>query len=410
MLAVRTTRFFDGERFGDGEVTVLVDKGRITAVEQGFPVLSESWQVLDYGDATVLPGLIDTHSHLVTDGGLRALDRVAGYSDDDIDAVITAGLGRHLDAGETTVRDLGDRDFTVLERRNRQRSGVAASEPTILASGPPLTSPGGHCFYMGGEVAGRDAIIAAVKERAERRADVVKVMASGGMNTPGTDVMRTQFSTADLRLIVEQSHAAGLPVTAHAHGLPAVEQAVEVGVDGIEHCSCLTDKGIDLSEQLLEKLANSGIAIGGIVPVPPSAMMANAPAAVREQMEKQGLTPERLKAVRLSMVGRAHRAGVRLVAGPDSGIAPFVGHGMLRGLITFFTEAGLSTSASLAAATSAAAEACGVGDRKGLLRSGYDADLVVVDGDLRTDLDALGRVRSVVLGGRLVRTADEMAD
>src|SRR5204863_8635949 len=96
-------------------------------------------------------------------------------------------------AGVTTVRDLGDRRFCVLDRRDRQRSGPV-TEPTIVVSGPPLTSKDGHCHYMGGEVSGADEIIGAVAERVERGVDIIKVMASGGVNTPGTDVMLTQFT------------------------------------------------------------------------------------------------------------------------------------------------------------------------------------------------------------------------
>ena len=130
------------------------------------------------------------------------------------------------------------------------------------------------CGYLGGEVSGADEIVAAVRERVERRVDVVKVMASGGMNTAGTDVFAPQFSIDNLRLLVEQAHAAGLPVTAHAHAALAVDQAVAVGVQGIEHASYLvrsTDGSgalqlagftdIYATGEQLAFLADSGIAV-----------------------------------------------------------------------------------------------------------------------------------------------------
>ena len=110
---------FDGERFTNGGATVVIDDGRIAGVEPGLPDVPDGWRVIDHPDATVLPGLIDTHVHLVTDSGMGALDRVAGYSDDELDAVITDGLRRQLAAGVTTVRDLGDRRFNVVDRRDR---------------------------------------------------------------------------------------------------------------------------------------------------------------------------------------------------------------------------------------------------------------------------------------------------
>src|SRR6478609_2263384 len=181
MLAIRATWMFDGESFTDGGVTLLIDDdGRIAEVEKGLPDLPENLPVFAHPDATILPGASDTHVHLLTDSEVGALDRVAGYSDDELDAVITDGLRRQLTAGVTTVRDLGDRRFNVVDRRDRQRAGRPSEpEPTILASGPPVTSMGGHCHYMGGEVSGVDGIAGAIDERAQRGVDIVKVMASG---------------------------------------------------------------------------------------------------------------------------------------------------------------------------------------------------------------------------------------
>ena len=403
MLAIRAPRIFDGANFADGGGTVLVDDGRIVGVEDGYPDLGERWRIIEFQDATALPGLIDTHVHLVADSADGALDRVAGYIESEIDDVITDGLRRQLAGGVTTIRDLGDRRFCVVERRDRQRSGaVAQPEPTILAAGPPLTSPAGHCFYMGGEVDGRDAIAAAIRERAERGVDIVKVMASGGMATPGTDVLHTQFSTGDLRFLVERAHAFGLPVTAHAHGLPAVLQAIEVGVDGIEHCSCLTDKGVELSDELIATLADRRIAIGGAIGAPPAEMFASVPQAIKDLMKRSGVDPAGLRRLRLDMIGRMHGGGIRFVTGADSGIAGWMGHGRLHQAISFLVESGATVRQALVASTSLAAEVCGVGDQKGLLRKGYDADILIVEGDLAADVDALTRVRSVLLGGVVV--------
>jgi len=122
----------------------------------------------------VLPGLVDTHVHLVADSQQNALDRVAGFTEEEIDEVVTDGLRRSLGASVTTVRDLGDRWFNVVGRRDRQRRMPGRLEPTIVASGPPLTSPGGHCYCMGGEIPDRATLEAAVRARAERGVDVVE--------------------------------------------------------------------------------------------------------------------------------------------------------------------------------------------------------------------------------------------
>ncbi|MGS0687258.1 amidohydrolase family protein [Nakamurella sp. GG22] len=397
MLAIRTSRLFDGEDFAADDATVVVDDGRIVGVEDGLPNLPEGIDIREVRDGTVLPGLIDTHAHLVADSTFSALDKVAGFTAEEIDAVITESLRRQLAAGVTTVRDLGDRDYSVVDRRDRGDSDL---EPTILGSGPPLTSPGGHCHYMGGEVADRASLARMIDERVERRVDIVKVMASGGMTTPGTDVLHTQFSTEDFRFLVDRSHAAGLPVTAHAHGLPAVLQAIEVGVDGIEHCSCLTGTGVDIGDDALDTMVRSGIVVGGAFGSPPADAIDRAPQAIRDMIKRMGTTPEGFRAIRLAMVARMRDAGVTFVTGADSGINPFMAHGNLRRSAEFFVDAGATAAEALAASTSIAARACGVGDRKGLLRKDYDADILIVDGDLRAGIGALADVRAVLIGGR----------
>src|SRR5262249_34400940 len=156
------------------------------------------------------------------------------YSDERVDAVIEAGLRAQLAAGVTTVRDLGDRRWVTLGWRDRIADGTAGvAGPTIVAAGPPITPPAGHCWHMGGEAADAEALRAAVREHAERGADIIKVMASGGVMTAGTEVLACQYTVEELRTVADEAHARGLAVTAHAHGLPAVVHAMDAGVDGI---------------------------------------------------------------------------------------------------------------------------------------------------------------------------------
>jgi imidazolonepropionase-like amidohydrolase len=291
MMAIRCSRVFTGEQFSERPATVLLDRGKIVGVETGHVELDESWQVAEYPTATVLPGLIDTHVHLVADSEVGALDRVPGLGDDELDAVISEGLRRQLAAGVTTVRDLGDLRYAVVNRRDVQRAGrTREPEPTIVASGPPLTSVGGHCDLLGGEVANRAQMSAAMRERVQRGVDVVKVMASGGMFTPGTDVMGTQFSADEMHLLVELAHEAGLPITAHAHSLAALEQSVDAGVDCIEHCSCLTQKGFVLSDELVASIADRDIAISCVITPNPQMDLSQAPPAL-QKLVAAGFTP-----------------------------------------------------------------------------------------------------------------------
>ncbi|WP_395726839.1 amidohydrolase family protein [Nakamurella sp.] len=403
MLAIRCAALFDGASFAPGPATVYVDGAVITGTEPGHPPVGDAVELVDLGEVTLLPGLIDTHVHLVADSGPRALDLVEGYSDGEIDAVVTRSLAAQLAGGVTTVRDLGDRRFVAVDRRDAQRAGRAGPvEPTILASGPPLTVPRGHCWYLGGEVDGPAEIENAVAERIDRRVDVVKVMASGGMNTTGSDVMVPQFSLGEMQLIVAMAHGAGVPVTAHAHALAAVEVAVAAGVDGLEHCSCLTPRGLAMPDALLSVLAGRATPIGAGMMAGGVAAFAEAPPNVIASMTRMGLTPQIWIDSRRALVGRMHAAGARFVGGSDAGIEPYLGHGLMRSGLDFLVSAGATVPQALAAGTSLAADACGLGSRKGWLRAGVDADLIVVDGFFGVDLAPLARVRQVMVGGAFV--------
>jgi imidazolonepropionase-like amidohydrolase len=400
LRAVRAERFFDGEQFRRSGATVLVAEGKVVGVEAYEFNPPPGCAVLSYG-GTLLPGLIDAHTHLVTDSGPMALDRVAGYSAAEIETVMTRALRDQLAAGVTTVRDLGDRDFSSVDRRDRQGGSGMAVEPSIVASGPPITSEGGHCHYLGGEVAGRAQIRRAIADRADRNVDVVKVMASGGANTPGTDVMTTQFTDSELRLIVELAHEAGLPVTAHAHGTPAVEQAIAVGVDGIEHCSCVTDRGAgDVTDATLDTLARSQIAVCPTLGLDP-AVAKTPPPQLLAMLSRMGLTLEQWVQARAEFVGRLHRAGVRLISGIDSGINPAKRHGTLPHAVLDLQAAGLTIAQALATATSASADALGLGG-KGRIAAGRDADLLIVSGDLADNPDALLDPQAVFRAGHRI--------
>jgi imidazolonepropionase-like amidohydrolase len=394
VFAIRANHAFDGEDFRAGGATVLVDDAGIVGVEPLRYEPPSDCDLVDYGDATVLPGLIDTHVHLVGDSRVMALERLAEYSPEEIDAVVIESLRRQLAAGVTTVRDLGDWHFNVVERRDAQRQ-VDDGLPWIVASGPPITSPGGHCGYLGGEVSGADEIVAAVRERAELRVDVVKVMASGGMVTTGSDVFVPQFPIEELRLLVEQAHAAGLPVTAHAHSAAAVDQAVVAGVEGIEHASSRA------TEEQLAALAASGIAVcptlGGFNTKSLAALLAVAP-RFQQIFADAGLTPESYLEIRMSALRRMTTFGIQLISGDDAGIGPDKAHGTYAEAVIELGQV-TGTVPALVAASSDPAAAIGLGRSKGRLRRGYDADLLVVGGDLAADLTALRDVRQVVLRG-----------
>jgi imidazolonepropionase-like amidohydrolase len=167
-------------------------------------------------------------------------------------------------SGVTTVRDLGDVGYRTLAFRDSPRAGL----PRIRAAGPPLTVPDGHCYYLGGVVEGPDAIRAAVLEHEQRGVDVIKVMASGGMTTVGTDPFGVQFDAADLRTLVDAAHSVGLQVLAHAHSLAGIRHALAAGVAGIEHFTGLTEIGIRVPDEVLEAVSEASRSRPARLPAP----------------------------------------------------------------------------------------------------------------------------------------------
>lgn len=390
MLAYRADRAFDGDRMLDGGALVLVDEveGSILGVEPATAAAPDGVPVAYTAGTTLLPGLIDTHVHLVADDSPGALDQLPGLGEADLDAIVGRALDAQLRAGVTTVRDLGDVGFLVADRHRAHPAG-----PHVLASGPPVTVPGGHCWNMGGAVDGRDGLREAITQRVEHGVDVVKVMASGGLLTPATDVSACQFGLDELRFLVEQAHGAGLAITAHAHAVASVEQCIDAGVDGLEHCSCMTGTGMYADPALLERLASSGIAV---CPTLGRAPGTEPPPPLQSVMDGLGVTFEGITA----HAGAMHAAGVRLVAGADSGVAPGKPHGVLPWAVVEHVEAGARPVEALAAATGLAADSLGVGDRVGRLRAGLSADLVLVEGDPTADALAVTRPVAVVCRGR----------
>jgi imidazolonepropionase-like amidohydrolase len=223
-------------------------------------------------------------------------------------------------------------------------------------------------------------------------------MASGGAMTAGTDVQDCQFTAEELRAVVDEAHRLGLPVTAHAHPTAAVENALAAGVDGIEHCSCMSASGIHAPPALAARLAASGTYVSPTLGRDPAIQP---PPNIQAVLARIGATWEDL----VAHAGALHRAGVTLLSGVDAGIGPGKRHGLLPRAVESLVEAGVPAATALASGTAVAARACGLGQRTGRLAAGLDADLLLVDGDPLADITCLQRPRLVVSRGREVPLA-----
>ncbi|MER7821058.1 amidohydrolase family protein [Streptomyces sp. NPDC096097] len=367
---------------------VLYDGGRIVAVGPRAEVEAQAGPDVPrsaFPDGTLLPGLIDSHVHLALDAGPDPVACLQAASDAELYAGMAERAGRLLATGVTTARDLGDRGGLAVRLRDEIAGGHVPG-PRLLSAGTPLTVPGGHCWFMGGEVEGADAIRTAIRRNAAAGVDLIKVMATGGGITKGgPPSWQAQFTPTELASIVAEARRFGLPVAAHAHGTEGIAAAVAAGVDTIEHCTWMGRTGFDVREDLVDAIAARGIAV---CPAASPDWRGFAERFGRERAEE--------------MFGRLRwmaERGVRLLPGTDAGVPHAVFDGFASSL-EFFGHIGLDPARIVDLATTDAARALGIDADTGRLAPGLRADLLVVDGDPLTDLAALRSVRLVVAGGR----------
>jgi imidazolonepropionase-like amidohydrolase len=341
---------------------------------------------INVSGCTIIPGLIDGHAHLCFDGmpGWRAT-----YDSDSPNRMLlrmAANGRRMLQAGITTVRDLGAPTGLSIEARDAFASGLVPG-PDLLVSGAPVTTTGGHCYFMGGEADGELEIRKGVRERVKAGVDWIKVMATGGNMTRGTNTLAPQYTVDELRALVEEAHRLRRRVAAHCHGTAGIRVAVEAGVDMLEHCSFTGRDGIDYDPAVVSAIAAKDIAVSPTV----SIGWRNWPDDGRRQQ-------------RGAILRDMFAAGCSVVMSTDCGI-PGVPHEALAGGMAVLADvAGLSPVETLKLATSRSAALLGLTDR-GTIEPGKRADLLVVEGDPTDDLAALDRVRYVIKAGALVFSA-----
>ena len=360
--------------FGDRLVSWA---GRAQALPEEYGGLPRT----DYPGATILPGLIDSHVHLGFDGGPDPAARMRAETDEQQLVLMLRNARDLLGVGVTTARDLGARSFLGVVVRDAIASGLARG-PRLVVAGPPVTVTGGHCWFMGGEADSEDDLRRIVRTHHKHGADLIKVMATGGFMTSGSAPWYAQFTTEQLAVIMAEASRVDKPVAAHAHGLEGIRRAVAAGVTTIEHCSWVTET----NERFFDEPLAAEIAERGIVVCP--TINVNAPYVT----ELTGITVG-------ENVRRMWEAGVRIIAGTDAGIDNTPHHQYAGGLAAMVSLLGFSPADVIAMATTEAAAALGLGAVTGRLAPGYEADLIVVDGDPLADIAALGRLRRVVARG-----------
>ncbi len=370
---------------------VEISGGRIGEVGPalGADAAQDPRRVIALDGATVLPGLIDLHLHLVWDGSANP---VATNARDGTQMTVVKAVEharRTLHAGITTVRDVGSIEDIAITVARASDDGVFRG-PRIVASGQTLIMTGGHDPFWGIMVDGPGEALKAVRRQVYAGAGVIKLSATGGVygRASGEDVGQAELSREEIEVICREAHRFGLKVAAHAIGEQGIANAVHGGVDTIEH-------GHFLTPGLAAEMARRGtVLIPTLFVYRQIASMPGIPAYA--QHKAQAIVERHQQAVR-----HAREAGVVIGAGTDAG-SPLSPHPCLVEELACLIDAGLTRAEALTAATGDAAGVLGLEDRIGTVAPGMVADLVAVGGDPTVDLDHLRDVRLVVKDGDIV--------
>jgi len=391
---LNNARVIDGHG-GAWEGHVVVRDGLIDTLGEGPPAeaATKGAKVFDLQGMCLMPGFIDCHVHFRSDGVANPRAQVAA----DTDAMTTLRSARNarrtVEAGITTVRDCGSKNFIDFSVRAAIEAGIIPG-PRMALSGMIICMTGGHGWEVGLEVDGPEGVRRAARQMLRAGADNVKMIATGGILTEGTELGAPQLTEEEMRAGVEVAHKAGKIACAHAHGATGIKNAVRAGVDSIEHGYYLDQEGVEL---MLDR---------GTVLVATSAAVRN----VAQRSVADGLLEsvhrKASQAVEhhIENFKRAYRAGVKLAMGTDTGV-PFTDHGNNLDELVHLVDMGLPPMEAIRVATLDSARLIQMDDRIGSIEVGKLADLVVFDGDPLEDITQLqdkDRMRLVMKGGDTV--------
>jgi imidazolonepropionase-like amidohydrolase len=383
-----------------GERTLVIDDGIIQRIERGRQPAAEGVELIDLGQQVCLPGLMDLHTHITSQSGPGAyMDRFT-RNPAEIALQATVYARRTLDAGFTTIRDLGDSFNVSVALRDAINSGKVVG-PRIYTSAKSLATTGGHADPTNGwrhDLMGRpgpeDGVLngpaaarEAVRQRYKDGADLIKITITGGVLSMARSGLAPQFFTDEVEAVVETARDYDMHVAAHAHGKEGMLRAIRAGIHSIEH-------GTMMDEEVFAAMVEHGT---WYVPTILAGKF------VAEKAEIDGYFPDivRPKARMIGPImqqtfGRAWRAGVKIAFGTDSGVSA---HGDNAQEFIYMVETGMAPIEAIRAATVHAAGLLGISEQAGSLSEGRWADLVAVDADPLEDIAALTEVRFVMKGG-----------
>ena len=385
-IAIHNARLIDGNGQAIERATVIVRHGKIHAAGPSRAVsIPRGATRIDGRGLTLLPGLIDCHVHLCLGSEPDVVQAIE--EETPTETLLKSGqMARQtLEAGVTTVRDVGSRDHSIFALKRAIDKGLTAG-PRIVGAGLAICMIGGHARFIGQEVEGVEQVRKVVQAQIAAGAQVIKVIASGGVLTPGTSPDQAQMTVEELQAAVDEAKRAGLKVAAHAHGASGMKNAVRAGVHSIEHATLMDEE----SAALMNEQA--------VYMVPTLSALATTAACRRgcgipdSALDKAKAMTKRHQA----SFKQAHRRGLLIAMGTDAG-TPFNYHGDNAQELERMVAFGMNPMEAILASTSSAARLIGIQDVLGTIERGKEADLILVDGNPLRKIELL-RDRSRIVG------------
>lgn len=393
-VAIQHARLIDGNGQSHERATIIIRNGLIHAAGPSRSIsIPKGAKRIDGRGFTVLPGLIDCHVHLSLGGEADVVRAIEQETPTETLLKASHMARATIEAGVTTVRDVGARDHSIFALKQSIDKGLTAG-PRIVGAGLAVCMVGGHARFIGQEVDGVEQVRNAVRSQIFAGAEVIKVIASGGVLTPGTSPDQAQMTVEELRAAVDEAKRAGLKVAAHAHGSSGMKNAVRAGVHSIEHGTLMDEEAATLMKR------------HGVYMVPTLSALATTAACRRGCGVPDGALDKAKAMTRRhqSSFRQAHRRGLLIAMGTDAG-TPFNHHGDNAQELERMVALGMIPMEAILAATVQAARLIGVQDRIGTIEQGKIADLLVVQGNPLKKISLLrdrSRIMGVMKAGRFV--------
>lgn len=365
--------------------------------------------VCDYGNSTILPGLVDGHTHMMAPGDGTHGDITGAEEDDILLMRAIKNAKTFLAAGVTTARENGAKNKVAFSLKKGIRSGLSEG-PEMIISGRPITITGGHFWYCGSEADGIDGVRQEVRKLVKEGADFIKIMATGG-STWSSDPLRPSYTAEEIAIIVEEAHHFGRLTAAHCASMQGIKNSLDAGVDMIIHCVFEDETGMyDFNEPLAEQLAAAKAWVNPTLHV----VQAGIDHTERKGYNRGWLTKDEQASLdsskasletRVDSVNRLIKMGVRMIAGSDSPWGAFPPGEFVKEMIAL-NKAGLSNTEALVTGLSHAAESIAAGERAGTLSPGRPGDILIVGGDPTSNLNALWDIKDVYKSGVRIERPD----